>query len=554
MCKEMKKKNLILFSILVVISMVLPINIKALEFPLQYTGQEMPATEENYTNLVKESDMKSNGFYGEITFDLEIDITYNLVKKYKLYKPGAITTLTAGEIKTEPQSVFYTKTETDLEEGGSFACTVANDEYTSNQLTKLGGTLMQMNVVTSGCSDIDEKLYYGNLAIIKALGGTVESVDHDCYKALLNEAEAVAKLEALPELSNIMKDATDHNVNYKGKIETYKAVELEIPYSKYQANADADPENIWKMDIKAKYGSKSEFDYLSGQRATNGNLHKLYIIDEKGNDWNADYTFTKAGKTIGLYGYISRIEAEAFDKDGSYNPEYTDYQVGICDPSSKSAQCQENMKLYKEQTGKEFTALPDGTYTIIAVIGGQTKHPKSNVYSCNSNDTTGQFVTSKYYRDIDNDYAVFTGTIETTYNKNNGIQIEQTGEVQIYNKDAKGNLITGSEFELQDESGKVLFGWNTNDKNPYVYKKPLVGKYYVVQKSVAEGYSLNKNKIEFEVKTVDEKIVINFTNEAVVKVPDTLSNVSIILIAVALVGLLIGAWLIYKNYKERVEF
>lgn len=143
----------------------------------------------------------------------------------------------------------------------------------------------------------------------------------------------------------------------------------------------------------------------------------------------------------------------------------------------------------------------------------------------------------------------------TQINKIGAIEGQQlTGAIlQILNSDGKEMPCT-----LIDEQGKVSNNdkcmWNTG-KEPKIILGLEKGKYYLTELSAPEGYELNKEKIEFEVKADGETTEVTIKNNLKVEVPDTLSSRSTLLLTVGTLLIFIGTTIVTQILKRiRKEF
>lgn len=126
---------------------------------------------------------------------------------------------------------------------------------------------------------------------------------------------------------------------------------------------------------------------------------------------------------------------------------------------------------------------------------------------------------------------------------------EDKSIVRIKKVDSKDNtkVLAGAKLHIIDGTGKeVVEPWTTTTEE-FVITDLKVGKYYIEELEAPEGYTLNKTKQEFTIESNNTQITLEFINEKPIDVPDTLSNISKLVILLAATGVLIGAITIYKN-------
>lgn len=170
------------------------------------------------------------------------------------------------------------------------------------------------------------------------------------------------------------------------------------------------------------------------------------------------------------------------------------------------------------------------------------------------------------------------------------IVIDNYGKVKIDNKEIKNNLILVSNELTTTEISKIsavnskeLPGatleilnskkekipciikndkgeketlkeckWVSTDKSTYVLGLDA-GKYYLSETIAPEGYELNTNMVEFEVKADGTTTEVEMKNELSVKVPDTLSARSALLIAISMFDIALGIGIITYVKKNKIE-
>ena len=127
-----------------------------------------------------------------------------------------------------------------------------------------------------------------------------------------------------------------------------------------------------------------------------------------------------------------------------------------------------------------------------------------------------------------------------------------------------GEKLPGAKLEVKDSKGNVIASWITTDEDYYI-DNLLPGKYTLTETAAPEGYQLNANTVEFEVKASGEIISVEMQNapeespepapEPVVTetviVPDTASTASIIMYALGTAVIIVGSGLVIRNVRKQ---
>ena len=217
----------------------------------------------------------------------------------------------------------------------------------------------------------------------------------------------------------------------------------------------------------------------------------------------------------------------------------------------------------KEEVDYIFTTDKDGI--IEAKDIELNKTATENVYTIEEIETLPGYIKYKTVTKV----TLTEGKLDITKTIVNDII-----KVTISKTDATGEKeIKGAKLSILDKNGKVLkkcifddennlitysdsdeakaCTWVSTDKSKIVEGIPI-GKYYLVEELAPTGYTKSSEKIEIEVTedgAVKDKIVMK--NALEVKVPDTLSGKSALLLAIAMfdVALGIGIYIYVKNNK-----
>ena len=120
-------------------------------------------------------------------------------------------------------------------------------------------------------------------------------------------------------------------------------------------------------------------------------------------------------------------------------------------------------------------------------------------------------------------------------------------------------MLSGAVLQLQDKDGNVIknendkkYEWTTTDE-VYVITGLAPGTYYLVEISSPEGYELNKERIEFKVDGETKIIEVKMENNMEVKVPNTLSSRSALLITISMFDIFLGIGIITYVKKNKVQ-
>jgi len=126
-------------------------------------------------------------------------------------------------------------------------------------------------------------------------------------------------------------------------------------------------------------------------------------------------------------------------------------------------------------------------------------------------------------------------------------------KVEILKVNASNNKgLAGAKLEIQDKEGNVVKYCKDSEgntgieckwistENPYIIEGMPLGKYYLVETEAPLGYVLNEEKVEFEINGDGKTVQVKIKNDLEVKVPDTLSSKSALMVAIAMFDIFLG--------------
>ena len=225
-----------------------------------------------------------------------------------------------------------------------------------------------------------------------------------------------------------------------------------------------------------------------------------------------------------------------------------------------------NLNNYLEKGKVEFTKtdLINGEVIPNTIIEIYTDNDK--LIFTGKTDRNGKIVINnlklgKYYI-LEKEAATgYTITDEKVY-----FEIKKNGEIvkaEMKDKPITGTLeftktdVSTSEalpntlIEIYNEKDELIFSGRTDENGKIIIPEIRYGKYYIVEKEAPEGYTLNPNKMYFEILEDGKVVKSTMTDEKmVVEVPNTNKNDNLVLGMISLISLGLGC-AIYGTIKSK---
>ena len=128
-----------------------------------------------------------------------------------------------------------------------------------------------------------------------------------------------------------------------------------------------------------------------------------------------------------------------------------------------------------------------------------------------------------------------------------------TGKLEFTKTDFSESVtLPDTTIEIYNDKDELIFTGKTDENGMIVIEKLEYGKYYILEKEAPKGYTLNTEKMYFEIKENGEVVKCSMKDEEIIKVPNTEANEFPFLELGSLVLCIAGfGVIIYANKKKK---
>lgn len=492
------------------------------------------------------------------------------------------------------------------DEQGNFEVKLPYGTYTVKQLTTTSGheKMNDFNIEVKEVGNtikrtISNAEITAKLRVVKIDSETKEVIKRSGIKFKIIDTKTnkeVCQTITYPTSQTICTFETNSNgefiTAYPLNTGTYKLQEIDQVIDGYLWNSES---LEFTIDENSKLRDDSEygiiFDTNFENKPVKGEV-KIEKVGEVATLTEEGYTFTKeslSGITFGLYQNNKEIATGKTDKDGNlifnnlklgkycvkeiktlegyilndkqicFELKYKDQYTPVITYKTLIENKLKTSKL--EITKKDISteeSLPNTTIEIYT-------NKNELVYSGKTNGE-GKIIIERL--PIGKYYFIESEAPEGYLINEEKMYFEVTGE-EIVKSTIKDKKITGTlEFtktdfsesvtlpnttiEIYNDKDELIFTGKTDENGMIVIEELEYGKYYILEKEAPKGYTLNTEKMYFEIKENGEVVKCNMKDEEIIEVPNTEANEFPFFELGSLVLCVIGfGVLIYANKKKK---
>ena len=100
-----------------------------------------------------------------------------------------------------------------------------------------------------------------------------------------------------------------------------------------------------------------------------------------------------------------------------------------------------------------------------------------------------------------------------------------TGTLEFTKTDFSESItLPNTTIEIYNDKDELVYTGTTDENGKIVIEKIPYGKYYILEKNAPKGYSLNTEKMPFEIKENGEIVKCSMKDEKIIEVPNTEKN------------------------------